>query len=84
MMGVLHIPDSARCCQQSFGWHTATIDTCATNVMPFNHSNFETLQKHSIMSKTGSTLTELVGLAGCVAFGGAYCLAAQSLTLSTA
>ena len=53
VMRIFHVSHPARRCKQCFGGHTATIDTCATNIMPLNDSNFETLQaKHRVSQLT--------------------------------
>lgn len=53
MVRIFHVSHPARRCKQCFGGHTATVHTRATNIMPLNDSNFETLQaKHRLLHST--------------------------------
>ena len=53
MVRIFHVSHPARRCKQCFGGHTATVHTCATNIMPLDDSNFETLQaKHRLLHPT--------------------------------
>ena len=65
MVRIFHISHPARRCKQCFGGHTATVDTCATNIVPLDDSNFETLQaKHRLLHPTSfKAAHHLLGLA---------------------